>query len=100
MPSNPNSLNELITLITQYGLAPILQSSHVLVGLLDSIGNVVSSNPAFEIFKQNLSGTTTLRELVLPSAQTEFDNILLYTRRTNKVSQTKLELGSQAHPSL
>ena len=100
MPSNPNSLNELITLITQYGLSTILQSSHLLVGVLDSNGNVVSSNPPFEIFKQNLPGSTTLRELVIPSAQTEFDKILLDTRRTNKMSQTKLELGSQAYASL
>jgi len=72
----------------------------MLVGLLDSDGKVELSNPAFDSLKKVMPGATTLREIVLPAAQKEFDNILLYTRRMNKVTQTKLELGLQAQSGL
>ncbi len=100
MPSNPKPENGLITLITQHGLETFLQSSHLLVGLLDSNGKVELSNPAFDSLKKIMPEATTLREIVLPAAQKEFDNILFYTRKTNKATQTKLELGSQAQPGL
>ena len=89
-------MNDLVSLITQHGLEPFLQSSHILVGLLDSTGRVELSNPAFDSLKKVMPGATTLRETVLPAAQHEFDNILLYTRRMNKITQTKLQLGLQA----
>lgn len=95
MPSNPKSPSELVTLIAQHGLGLFMQSSHMLVGLLDSNGGVVSSNPAFDSLKRAQPKATTFREFVAPAAQKEFDNILLYTRRKNKATQTKLELGTQ-----
>ena len=93
-------MNDLISEITQHGLEPFLQSSHILVGLLDSTGRVELSNPALDSLKKVIPGATTLREMVLPAAQKEFDNILLYTRRMNKITQTKLELGLQAQPGI
>jgi len=71
----------------------------MLVGLLDSKGGVVSSNPAFDSLKKTMPGATTFREFIAPAAQTEFDNLLLYTRRINKATQTKLEFGSKGQPS-
>jgi diguanylate cyclase (GGDEF)-like protein len=95
LPPNPNSPSELVTLIAQHGLEPFLQSSHTLVGLLDSYGGVILSNPAFEALIKTKPGVTKFRELVATSAQKEFDNILVYTRSKNKATQTKLEFGEQ-----
>ncbi len=100
MSSNPNPKFDLVSLITQHGLEPFLQSSHILVGLLDSTGRVELSNPAFDSLKKVVPESTTFREIVLPAAQKEFDNILLYARRMNKITQTKLELGLQVQPGL
>jgi diguanylate cyclase (GGDEF)-like protein len=94
-PSNADPANELVTQIAQHGLGLFLQSSHMLAGLLSPDGRVVSFNPAFESFKNAKPDAITLREFVAPSVQEEFDNILLYTRRMNKATQTKLEFGEQ-----
>jgi diguanylate cyclase len=72
----------------------------MLVGSLDSNGEVVLSNPAFDSLKETRSGEKKFREFVLPAGQTEFDKHLLYTQRGKKATQTQLEFGSQAHHNL
>jgi diguanylate cyclase (GGDEF)-like protein len=96
LATTSKNLSELIKLVSQKGLEPFLQSAHVLVGSLDSDGKVELSNPAFDSFKRSLPGATTLREFVALTSQMEFDKLLQYTRRLNKVTQTILELGTQA----
>ncbi len=59
---------------------------------------MVSSNPAFDSLKGSLPSATTLREFISTAALEEFDKLLQYTRRQNKVTQTVLEFGSQAQP--
>jgi diguanylate cyclase (GGDEF)-like protein len=98
MTANSKTLNELISLVAQHGLEPFLQSAHVLVGLIDLNGKVELSNPAFDDLKKTLPSATTLREFVSPTSQVEFDKLLQYTRRLNKVTQTILEFGLQAQP--
>jgi diguanylate cyclase (GGDEF)-like protein len=98
LTTTSKNLNELIKLVAQKGLGPFLQSAHAFVGLLDPNGRVELSNPAFDSFKQSLPGATTLREFVSLTSQMEFDKLLQYTRRLNKVTQTILEFGTQAQP--
>jgi diguanylate cyclase (GGDEF)-like protein len=97
---NPNSENELINLIAQQGLVSFLESSHMLAGLLDAGGVVITSNPAFNSLQKTLPDMKSFRDLVVSAARKEFENILLYTQRENKATQTKLELGSENQPDI
>jgi diguanylate cyclase (GGDEF)-like protein len=70
----------------------------MLVGLLDANGKVELSNPAFDSLEQTLPRATALRDFVAPRAQQEFDNLLQYTRRSHKVTQTVLDFGPKGQP--
>lgn len=65
---------------------------------MDPDGQVGLSNPSFDSLRQSQPSATTLREFISASAQVEFDNLLQYTRQSNKTTQTKLEFGPASDP--
>jgi diguanylate cyclase (GGDEF)-like protein len=65
-----NDLSELTTLFSQYGVEAFLESTNLLVALLDKDGNLLSWNPAFEALQQTQGDKTNLKDfLSAPSAE-------------------------------
>ena len=98
MPSKPIVVNELNQLISQQNLEPFLESTRVLVVLLNPDGDWISCNPAFEVLKQILPNTNTLRDIMTPIARTEFDGLFQNVKREHKVIQSDLDFGLEDQP--
>ncbi|HEX9389135.1 MAG TPA: hypothetical protein VF918_22610, partial [Anaerolineales bacterium] len=83
-------MSELSTLFAQYGVEPFLESTSLLVVLLDKDGTLNSWNPSFDSFKQIHSAKTRLKEF-LASASEELFNQLLSTALDQRI-RTRGEL--------
>jgi diguanylate cyclase (GGDEF)-like protein len=62
------SLSELTGLFAQYGVEPFLESTSLLVAILDKDGNLLSWNPAFEALQQT-HDKTNLKDFLSPPSQ-------------------------------
>ncbi|MFZ1040719.1 MAG: diguanylate cyclase [Anaerolineales bacterium] len=98
MPSKPIVTNELNQLISQQDLGSFLESTCVVVALLNADGDWISCNPAFEGLKQILPNADTFREIVTPVAQTEFDGLFQNMKRERKAIQSDLDFGLEDQP--
>ncbi len=89
-------MSELSTLFAQYGVEPFLESTSLLVVLLDKDGTLNSWNPSFDSFKQIHSAKTRLKEF-LASASEELFNQLLSTALDQRI-RTRGELEFTGEP--
>jgi len=89
-------LSELSTLFAQYGVEPFLESTSLLVVLLDKDGVLISWNPAFDLLKQMHSGKTRLKKFLSASNEELFDQFLSTT--LNQRIRTKGELEFASDP--
>lgn len=79
MRADDEKLSELTALFVQYGVAPFLETTNLLVILLDKDGSLLSWNPAFERLKQIRSNQAHLKDFLSFSSQALFDRLLSTT---------------------
>ena len=72
-------MSELTDLFAQYGVEAFLESTHLLVILLDEEGALVSWNPAFDLLKQSHRGKIHLKNFLASSSEDSFDQLLATT---------------------
>jgi diguanylate cyclase (GGDEF)-like protein len=90
-----DSLNLLAALFAQHGVEPFLESTSLLVGLLDQEGNLLSWNPPLDFLKQGRPDTTRLQDVLsLPSAR-QFTELLLTSIQQRIRTKGELEFTSE-----
>ena len=80
-------MSQLATLFAQYGVEPFLESTSLLVVLLDKEGSLLSWNPAFGALKEPYPDKTRLRDFLSSASEVLFDRIL--TTTLDKRTRTK-----------
>jgi diguanylate cyclase (GGDEF)-like protein len=95
LPLKSKLANELITLVAKHGLEPFLESTRVLIVLLDPNGKPVLSNPAFDAIRQILPEAATLMEFLSADVQAEFERSFQVARSDHKEAHTQLDFGSE-----
>jgi diguanylate cyclase (GGDEF)-like protein len=81
------SLSELTTLFAQYGVEPFLESTNLLVALLDKDGNLLSWNPAFDALQQTHQNKTSLKSFLSSPSEALFTK--LFSTTLNQRIRTK-----------
>ncbi len=99
MPSKLTVATELNKLISQQGLEPFLEFTRVSVALLNSDGDVISTNPSFEGLRKISPNANVFREIVSSVAQAKFDRLFQEVSREHKVIQSDLDFGLEIQPS-
>jgi diguanylate cyclase (GGDEF)-like protein len=72
-------LSELSTLFAQYGVEIFLETTSLLVVLLDKNGSLISWNPSFDLRKQSYVEKTHLKDFISHSNEGLFDQFLATT---------------------
>jgi len=85
-----NPLSQLASLFAHYGVEPFLESTSLLVVLLDQEGTLISWNPSFDSLKQSHAAKARLRDFLSTSSEDRF-NALLGTSVQQRI-RTKGEL--------
>lgn len=71
-----NPLSQLASLFAQYGVDPFLETTSLLVVLLDQEGTLISWNPSFDSLKPAHAGKTQLRDFLSTSSGERFTELL------------------------
>lgn len=71
-----NPLSQLASLFAQYGVDPFLETTSLLVVLLDQEGTLISWNPSFDSLKPTHAGKTQLRDFLSTSSGERFTELL------------------------
>ena len=87
MRTKLKSTSELIDLIAQHGLEPFLESTRTLAALLDSHGQAVASNAAFEAAAVNGFPTH--------DAHGEFSGLVQAAKVNRKATQAQVDIGPE-----
>jgi diguanylate cyclase (GGDEF)-like protein len=82
-----DTLSQLTTLFAQYGVEPFLESTGLLVVLLDKDGSLLSWNPAFAARKESDPDKTHLQNFLSSASEVLFNEILVML--LNKRTRTK-----------
>jgi len=89
-------MSELTTLFAQYGVEPFLESTNLLVVLLDKDGGLLSWNPAFDSLKQNHRDQTHLKGFLSPPSADLFNQLLATTLQQRIRTKGGLEIVGEA----
>jgi diguanylate cyclase (GGDEF)-like protein len=91
-------LTELSTLFAQYGVEAFLESTGLLVVLLDKEGTLVSWNPAFDALRQERGQKRQLKNFLASSSAELFDQLLSTAlgRRTRTKGDLEFAGGTRA----
>jgi len=84
-------VSRLAALFAQYGVEPFLESTSLLVVLLDPQGGLISWNPSFDSVRQDSLEKTQLKEFLSASSNDRFEE-LLETSGEQRI-RTKGQLG-------
>ena len=78
MPADPerDELMSLATLFAQYGVESFLEETSLLVGLLDKNGSLLSSNRAFDAFRESRPDQILLKSFLSQANETLLDRLL------------------------
>ena len=79
MPAKKQVVSELAALFAEYGVAPFLESTGLLVLLLEKDGDLISWNPAFASLKQTQPDKTYLRDFISTSSEAQLEKLLSET---------------------
>jgi diguanylate cyclase (GGDEF)-like protein len=91
------SLIELTALFAQYGVEPFLESTSLLVAVLDKEGNLLSWNPAFEVFRQVHQDKTNFRNFLSSLSEELFTRLFSTTLEQRIRTKGGLEFVGEAH---
>jgi len=89
-------LSELSTLFAQYGVEAFLESTSLLVVLVNKDGILISWNPTFDWLRQTRRGTTHLQNFLSSDGQELFDRLLSTTLDQRIRTKGELEFTSEA----
>jgi diguanylate cyclase (GGDEF)-like protein len=90
------SLSELTALFAQYGVEPFLESTSLLVALLDKDGNLLSWNPAFEALQQMQGNKTNLKDFLSTTSEELFNRLFSTTLGQRIRTRGRLEFVGEA----
>lgn len=88
-------MSELSTLFAQYGVEIFLESTNLLVVLLDKDGNLISWNPSFDLRKQIAVEKTHLKDFLSSSNEDLFDQFLATTLDQRIRTKGELEFAGE-----
>jgi len=83
----------LTVLFAQYGIDSFLESTSLLVVLLEKDGELLSWNPAFDSLKKTQVDKTRLKDYLVPSSVEAFDLLFLNVQRERARSNGNLEFA-------
>lgn len=81
MPDKNKTSNELTVLFAQYGIDSFLESTSLLVVLLEQDGELLSWNPAFDSLKKTQVDKTNLKDFLIPASVDSFEALFLDVKR-------------------
>ena len=88
-------MSELSTLFAQYGVDPFLESTSLLVVLLNKDGTLISWNPSFDSIKQMQTEKTRLNEFLAASSEGLFNQLLLMALNQRIRTRGELEFAGE-----
>lgn len=91
MPDKHQTSRQLTVLFARYGIDSFLESTSLLVALLEKSGELLSWNPAFDSIKKTLPDKTYLKDFLVPSSLNAFEVFFLEAKRERARSQGNLE---------
>ena len=91
MPDKHQISNELTVLFAQYGIDSFLESTSLLVVLLEKDGELLSWNPAFDGLKKTQADKTKLKDFLTSSSVDSFELLFLNVQRERARSRGNLE---------
>lgn len=89
-------LSQLSVFFAQYGVDPFLETTHLLVVLLDGEGGLLSWNPAFESLQRARPGQRNLKAFLSSQSEGIFDRLLSTTLEKRIRSKGGLEFAGEA----
>jgi diguanylate cyclase (GGDEF)-like protein len=89
------TLSELSTLFGQYGVEAFLESTSLLVALLDKDGTLISWNPSFDLRKQSHGQKTHLKDFLASYNEGLFDQFLATTVDQRIRTKGELEFAGE-----
>jgi diguanylate cyclase (GGDEF)-like protein len=91
VPDKNKTSNELTVLFAQYGIDSFLESTSLLVVLLENDGELLSWNPAFDALKKTQANRTKLKDFLVPSGAEAFEVLFMEAKRARARSRGNLE---------
>ncbi|MCI0549534.1 MAG: GGDEF domain-containing protein [Anaerolineae bacterium] len=93
MPDKRKTSNELTVLFAQYGIESFLESTSLLVVLLEKDGELLSWNPAFDSLKETLPDKTHLKDFLSSSSADTFEALFMDAKRERARARGNLEFA-------
>lgn len=93
MPGKRKSSNDLAVLFAQYGIDSFLESTNLLVVLLEKDGELLSWNPAFDLLKKILPDNVYLKDFLSASSKSLFEELLAEVLRKRARARGHLEFA-------
>lgn len=93
MPDKHKISNDLTVLFAQYGIDTFLESTSLLVVLLEKDGELLSWNPAFDSLKKTQVDKTKLKDFLTPSSKDSFEALFLEVKSERARSRGDLEFA-------
>ena len=91
MPDKHQTSRQLTVLFARYGIESFLESTSLLVALLEKNGELLSWNPAFDSIKKTRPDKTYLKDFLASSSLNAFEVFFLEAKRERARSQGNLE---------
>jgi len=95
VPAKHEASGKLPELFAWYGVEPFLESTNMLVVLLDKAGRLLSWNPSFDALKQTRPGNKLLKDFLAPSSNILFDELLSPAIQERARTQANLEFAHE-----
>jgi diguanylate cyclase (GGDEF)-like protein len=89
-------LSQPSVFFAQYGVDPFLETTHLLVALLDREGGLLSWNPAFESLQRARPGEKSLKAFLSSQSEDIFDRLLSTTLEKRIRTKGGLEFAGEA----
>ena len=89
-------MSELTTLCAEYGVEPFLETTSLLVVLLDQDGSLLSWNPSFDTLKQTHRAQTQLKDFLSTPSKELFNQLLSTTLHHRMRTKGGLEFVGEA----
>jgi diguanylate cyclase (GGDEF)-like protein len=86
----------LTVLFARYGIDSFLESTSLLVALLEKSGELLSWNPAFDSIKRTLPDKTYLKDFLSSSSLDDFEELFGEVKSKRARSQAKLEFVQES----
>jgi len=93
VPDKNKTSNELTVLFARYGIDSFLESTSLLVVLLETDGELLSWNPAFDSLKKIQADKTNLKDFVSPASVEAYEALFLDVKRERSRSRGNLEFA-------